>query len=218
MRRLEKFLLSKVPVWIVVPLLTVMVAGTVVFGALVRNVSKRSVLGFDSGIFPNLASVVIKIAKIPEDLSHRLFDPYRIEAVEKRFDGRAGLYRTLKGGMLLPQRLPKRTLQEPIGGIPVFKLIDLSGRKTLHVWNSSLSRLASTAHVLSDGSLIVIFSKAVVRLDACSNVEWRKRWKGHHSIEWTAGGSFWMPVTGAHTQMFMEDELLKFSSAGETLT
>ena len=89
MRRLEKFLLSKVPVWIVVLLLTVMVAGTVVFGALVRNVSKRSALGFDSGIFLNLASVVIKIAKIPEDLSHWLFDPYRIEAVEKRFDGRA---------------------------------------------------------------------------------------------------------------------------------
>lgn len=106
-----------------------------------------------------------------------------------------------------------------MGAITGFKPIDLSRRKTRHVWNSPLTRPASTAYAFSDGSLIVVFpNKAVVRLDACSNFEWRKRWKGHHSIERTAGGNFWRPVTDARTPMFREDELLTFSPADEVLT
>ena len=59
-----------------------------------------------------------------------------------------------------------------------------------------------------------------MRVDACSNVEWRKNLESmvHHSIERDADGNFWMPArSGSRRLSNKKDELLKFSPAGDVL-
>lgn len=74
MRRLEKFLLSKVEVWIVAVILLLVAAGTVGFSALVKDAAERSVQSLDGGIA--LGRCMLRVAEIPETLSTLLFDPF----------------------------------------------------------------------------------------------------------------------------------------------
>ena len=91
MKRIEKILLSKVPVWIVVAMLALGAAGTVVFGALVEYTATRKAKNLDTRPFPALGRVAIGIARIPENLHRLLFGPHPAEAGRQRFDGQAGL-------------------------------------------------------------------------------------------------------------------------------
>ena len=91
MKRIEKILLSKVPVWIVVAMLALGAAGTVVFGALVEHTATRKAKNLDTRPFPALGRVAIGIARIPENLHRLLFGPHPAEAGRQRFDGQAGL-------------------------------------------------------------------------------------------------------------------------------
>ena len=245
MRRVEKILLSKVPVWVVVVMLALAAAGTVVFGALVEDAAKREAPYFDNDeYFPGLGRVALGIARIPKNL-HRLFSgTHPVEAKRQRFDGQTGLDFAFadtahssgdgeeEGYLLLVRLLPKPTLNEPEGWVPLYELIDLSRRKTVHTWQLDLQAQYQNGPViiLPDGSL-VLRTKAhpqfMVRLDACSNVEWKKRRGGgeggegwiHHSIERDADGNFWTPAKSDSYRTFnKQNELLKFSSAGDVLT
>ena len=230
MKRLEKILLSKMPVWITVVVLTLAAAGTVTFGAFVQSATKRDVLHLDNGRF--LDRVVIEIAGIPRSLFHLVSKPHRAEAQMQRFDGQAGLdfadpaHFPEDGYLLLTRYLPKPasdpSMQE---NDALVELIDLSRRKTVHVWKSdsipiSLPRPRPDhfVHLLPGGSLIVgTYGRSVARLDACSNVEWTIRRKAHHSIERDADGNFWAPARGDRSETFRDEELLKFSPTGEVL-
>ena len=222
MRRLEDILLSKVPVWIVVVILVLTVAGAVAFGTLVEIAASR---GADSGT----SRAALEIARIPKKLYRLFFDLDSALAREQRFGDQAGLdfadpVHLSEGGeegyLLLVRYVP-----EPVPDllkeqrIPVYELIDLSRRKTVHVWHPDPESDASTSavDVLPDGSLVVVMRKNVARLDACSNVEWRQRWYPHHSIERDADGNFWVPVAQPPL-WYRDDGLLKFSPSGEALS
>ena len=88
-KKLERFLLAKVPVWLVVVMLVTAAAGTVVFGALVRDATTRALEYHDTEHF--LGRVALGIAEIPETLSRLLSGSHPAEAQEQRFDGRTGL-------------------------------------------------------------------------------------------------------------------------------
>ena len=91
MKRIEKILLSKAPVWIIVVLLALGAAGTVVFGALVEYTATREAMNLDIRHFPDLGHVATGIARIPKNLRRLLFGPHPVEARGQRFDGQAGL-------------------------------------------------------------------------------------------------------------------------------
>ena len=89
MKKLERILLAKVPVWLVVVMLTAAAAGMVVFGALVRDATTRALEYHDTEHF--LGRVALGIAEIPETLSRLLFEPHPARTLEQRFGGRTGL-------------------------------------------------------------------------------------------------------------------------------
>ena len=217
MGRIEKLLLSKMPVWIVVSILALAAAGTVMFGTIVQYATERDLRNLDDGRVPGLLSrVAIEIAESPRNLRRLLVVPHPVEAGRQRFDGQAGLdladavrFGGKGGYLLLTRHLPESTLDELKGTTTLFELIDLSRRKTVHVWN--MNSKAPNVHLFPDGSLIALEDRqSTIRLDACSNVEWQKRWKAHHSIERDADGNFWTPVE--------THGLLKFSPAGKALS
>ena len=191
-----------------------------------------SLLNLDNGRF--LGRAAIEIAGIPENLNRLLFEPHPAEAQEQRFDDQTGLDLAdtahfpgdgeEEGYLLLVRYLPKPASGQSIRKITALvELIDLGRRKTVHV--RSLNSVPGANHffyVLPGGSLIVGANREfVARLGACSNVEWRRRWKAHHSMERDADGNFWTPAGsgGSHrSHRFAEDELLKFSPSGEVLS
>ena len=102
----------------------------------------------------------------------------------------------------------------------LYELIDLSRRETVHVWHLPPLPGAVPVYPFPDGSLFVPARWSVMRIDACSNVEWRRELESmvHHSIERDADGNFWMPARSGRRRLFnRKDELLKLSPAGDVL-
>ena len=226
MKRLENILLSRVPVWIVVIILVLTVAGAVAFGALVEIAANRApTLG--------MGRVALEIARIPKNLYRLLFD-LNVPALasEQRFDDQAGLdfsdpVHLSEGGregyLFLARHLPKPRFMNR-RGVTFYELIDLSRRKTVHDWQLDLKG-NRPAYLLPDGSLIVnsrLFGeetyRVTTRLDACSNVEWKKRLAIHHSIERDADGNFWAPGRTDNRLPRQSPALVKFSPSGDVLT
>ena len=210
MRRLERILLSKVRVWIVVVTLTLAAAGAVVFGAFVKDAMEHSMRGAPP-IGGALGRVAFEAVAIPGDL-YRLFLSYRYppaSALEQRFHGRSGLivatgtrvgspsprHGPENGYLVVVRHVPEKRILEPGSHGIVVEFIDLNQRETVHVWKPDRDQGGPYTYVLSDGSLIVGFKfNDVLRLDPCSNVVWKKKKVGaHHSVERDADGNFWMP-------------------------
>ena len=223
MKRLEAILLSKMPIWITITVVVLTVAGTVMFSAIVEDAARRTSRS------TGMDRVALEIARIPKSLRRLFFIHDLALSREQRFDGQAGLDladagRSPGGGgyLLLARYFPKPTSGRSRAKVTtLYELIDLSRRKTVHVWHldpESHNLSYNAVDVLPDGSLVVAMRRTVVRLDACSNVEWRKQWHAHHSIERDADGNFWTPSTGGRGRKFREDEVLKFSPSGEALT
>ena len=241
MRRLEKLLLSKVEVWIVVVILTIVAAATVAFGAFVKDAVERKVLGLDHGTA--LARGMRRIAEIPETFSLMLFGSPIAIARSQRFDGQAGMdfadpvhFSEIEGaGYLLLQRYgpkfhPKLGYQYLNRESISFEIIDLSRRKTMYVWESDVG-WDLPFYLLPDGSLMLNVYKSIpqkghylARQDVCSNVVWRKDLSGiHHSIEQDADGHFWAPTMkpptlfGASLRL-NDHSLIRFLPSGDVLS
>ena len=238
MRRLEKFLLSNVKVWVVVVVLTLTAAGFVVFGALVKDAAERSALSLNKGNI--LGRRLLRVAEIPSNLSTLLFHPPPIMALSQRFEGQAGLDfadpvhfsgddEGEAGYLFVKRYLPKFNMK------PVFlyltrkiislEIIDLNRQKTVYVWQSDGRETRNKPfYLLPDGSLVTTMSWNVTRLDVCSNLVWQKPLNTHHSIERDADGNFWMPafawpstLPGASSK-FKDHELIRFSPSGDVLS
>lgn len=232
MRRLEKFLLSKVEVWVVAVVVTLMAAGTVVFGGLVKDAAERSVLFLNGG--NALGRGMLRVAEIPGNLSKLLFDLPPGIALSQRFEGQAGLKfadsvqfsRKETGYILLTRFLPPPAYSYPTKKRNLVELIDLSRRKTVQVWQSDTA-MERPLYILPDGSFISAkrptVGPTVDRVDACSNVVWQNRFGLHHSMEQEADGNFWAPSAVQATlfgvsSKFVGHGLLKFSLSGDVLT
>ena len=235
MRRLEKFLLSKVEVWSVAVILLLAAAGTVVLSALVKDAAERSVQSLDGG--SALGRSMLRVAEIPETLSSLLFDLSPALALSQRFPSQAGLHFANpahfsgrgggEGYLLLRRYLPKFNTKPASlflkEGISILEIIDLSRQKTVCVWQPEMRR-RRPIYLLPDGSLVTATYESVTRTDACSNVVWRKRLSAHHTMERDADGHFWMPVfarsstvPGANSK-FKDHDLIKLSPSGDVLS
>lgn len=231
MSRLEKFLLSKVEVWLVAVILLLAAAGTVVFGALVKDAAERSVKFLDGGSV--LGRSLLRVAEIPRDLAQFLFAPPRTVALSQRFDGQAGLSiadtgdLSGRGGYLLLNRqvpAPWPWSNAHYGDrISRLELIDLNRGTVVHAWELGRRRFGPF-QILPDGSLVGRSGDFPIRMDACSNVAWRKRLSIHHSMERDADGHFWMParnrsstLPGANSKLKDED-LVRLSPSGDVLS
>lgn len=78
-------------------------------------------------------------------------------------------------------------------GISILEIIDLSRQKTVCVWQPEIRKHRPT-YLLPDCSLVTATYESVTRMDACSNIVWRKRLSAHHTMERDADGHFWMPA------------------------
>ena len=227
MKRLEKILLSKIPIWITVVVLTLTVVGAVMFGAIVKNAATHEALRIDNVHFSGLSRVALDIAKIPKNLHSLLFEPHPAEAQGQRFDGQAGLdfadtaHASGGGYLLLVRHHPKPRFKSPKGFVTLLELIDLSRRKTVHHWQLERPK-NDPVYLLPDGSLITRLRTednrrdTIIRLDACSNVEWKKRLGIHHSLERDADGNFWAPERS--DAWSRKPGLARFSPSGDVLT
>ena len=236
MRRLEKFLLSKVEVWVVVVILTLMAVGTVMFGAFVQNAAGRWTQGVDVSA---LGRGMLSVVEIPRNLSQMLFDPPRVIALSQRFNGQAGIefadpvhfsetIRERAAGYLLLQRYdpkfhPQLTDRSLNTESVSLEIIDLAGGKTAYVWQQNMEK-SSPFYLLPDGSLLNRMSEMMHRYDACSNVVWRIPFDIHHSMERDADGHFWTPATdpsstlpGANSR-FQDHDLIRVSPSGDVLS
>ena len=212
--------------------LTLAAAGTVVFGAFVKDAMERSV--WRAPPRGALGIVAFKVASIPQDLN-RLFSliPPGL-ALEQRFHGRSGLtvatgtrgppppHGPEAGYLVVVRNVPEKRILEPGSRNTVVELIDLNQRETVHVWKSDSGvGTYDCIYALPDGSLIVDFKGHVLRLDPCSNVVWKKKTATHHSIERDADGNFWMPwdvVPSTVSQggpRLLENGLISISPDGE---
>ena len=247
MRRLEKLLLSKVEVWIVVVILTMVAAATVAFGAFVKDAVERKARDLDHATA--LVRGMRRVAEIPETFSLMLFGSPRAIAPSQRFDGQAGMdfaavhFSEIEGaaGYLLLQRYgpkfhPKLGYQYLNRESISLEIIDLSRRKTIYVWQPDMDR-SMPYYLLPDGSLVTWVYKSsprrkgsyLARQDACSNVVWRNHSLGahvhyfHHSMEQDADGHFWTlgrvspTLFGASSRM-QDHSLIRFSSSGDVLS
>ena len=233
MRRLEKLLLSKVEVWIVAVILTMMAAATVAFGAFVKDAVERKARGLDNGTA--LGRRLLRVAQIPENLSRLLFDPHPAMVLSQGFDGQAGIEfadpvyfsegEETAGYLLLRRYFPKSNMKVHLkqrGGASL-DFIDLTRQKTVYVWPMTMENNAPF-YLLANGSLVKGTPGIVTQLDACSNVVWQKFLDTHHSMERDADGHFWTPVRdpapalpGANSK-FKDHSLIKFSSSGDVLS
>ena len=233
MKQLEKILLSKVPVWTVVVMFTLTVAGAVLFGAIVKSAAQRGAQFFVN--VSSLGRVAVRIADIPKTFFSLLQPNLCITMTNpQRFDGQAGLRiadaggfsgREEEGGLLLTRYVsgPWPWCHRRDSIIPRIELIDLNSGTVVHVWRLGRRRFVPF-QILPDGSLVGRSGDFLLRMDVCSNVEWQKRLKVHHSIEMDADGNFWAPlkvepstVSGASSK-FRDHGLLRFSPSGEVLS
>ena len=233
MKRLEKILLSKVPVWTVIVMFTLMAAGTVVFSAIVKSGAERQALHLANASSPGRVAAVT-IAKIPKTLFSLLSNLSPAMANSRRFNDQVGLSladtvhfsetREMEGYLLLTRYVPGPWPQCHLYEcIPRIELMDLNRGTIVHVWRLDRRRFMPF-YILPDGSLVGNSGDFLLRMDVCSNVEWQKRLKVHHSIEMDADGNFWAPlrvepstVSGASSK-FKDDELIQFSPSGELLS
>ena len=132
-------------------------------------------------------------------------------ALSQRFEGQAGIdfagavHFSEVGGaagyLLLKQHLPKfnmklthLSLKE---GISSLEIIDLSRQKTVYVWPLDTAR-NQPFYLLADGSLVNAAHGIVTRLDACSNVAWRKRLPLHINFATGEAQSPWQEAMQQH--------------------
>lgn len=211
---MERFLFSKIEAWLVLLVVLVLVifgaAGTVLYGAVLRNEME----GWNR--FGKLGDAAVRIAELPA-------------TVERVFGGDQGM-KALKAGRL-GDKDGWATYQDspPVTGYlllsrfdgdagrHVAELVDLSDHSVRHRWAFDADTLFkgafhddkhSTRYVvttdrfraihpllLDNGDLLIKnHDSAVLRVDACADTVWRNdALTFHHSTNVAADGTIWIP-------------------------
>ena len=235
---LERWLFAKTENWILLLLLTAVLAGAVLFGGVVKHTAEG---GRRAGIVGTAATAIAGLPQDALDVFRLFLAPSPFTAEEQRFDDRAGLFFPVgatwrdPGYLLLSRHDGDRQ-------VSVVELIDLSRGETVHEWRpdpdasdalANLERAGSVdrrermiPYALDDGSLLFRgLDGHLVMLDGCSNVEWvLETPRFHHSIERDADGHFWVPyrvdppLVPDVAPEFVEHGLARISLAGEILS
>ena len=232
--KLAEVLRSKVELWVVSVTLALAAAGTVGFGMFVNDAAERARMNLPPR-GGRLGAVAFEIARMPRNVEQADRGlVYNGLVVDQRFHGRTGLAfaekpaslpsadaRTRKGYLAVARFRHPRGAVQPSATIT---LLDLNRRGVVHAWNLVPEGRLHHFYVLADGSVIAGSGPSTIRMDACSNVVWRKRLGGHHSMERDADGNFWMPWDVAPKTVphggadVLEHGLIRISPDGEVLS
>ena len=244
---LEKFFLKQRKItienWQIGLFLLVAVVGLVGFGALVEIAASdphRSNLA---------ANTSLKIARLPAETKHvmktLLAGDHAQLTRKQRFDGQAGF--SFPDDAYRPKDIVVLSRYDFDARRSVAELLDIESRKVIHRFEpdfaeiNSYSKLATgevnfardhhaerymiTHPVLeADGSLVFQgMGTPLVKVDACSNVQWTIDGQFHHAIEKGPDGAYWtaklttpssVPLTAKN---FADDTLVQVSPDGEIL-
>ena len=235
---MERWLFDRTENWIVLLVLTALLAGTVLFGGVVQYVAEG---GRRAGMIGTAATAIAGLPRDVLDVFRLFLAPSPFAAEEQRFEERAGLafpagstWRDA-GYLLLSRHDGDRQAS-------VVELIDLGRGETVHAWRPDLDAAATLAglerggsidrrermipYALEDGSLLFRgLDGRLVMLDGCSNVEWALETpRFHHSIERDADGHFWVPyrvdppLVPDVAPEFVEHGMAQVSRAGRLLS
>ena len=220
---LERFLFAKTENWVVLLLLTAVLAGAVLFGGVVNHVARGGQrLGIVGTAADEIATLPRSAFKVLRTLLLGSESPFA--APERRFEGQAGLLAGDRAwqdaGYLLASRYDGDREAN------IVELVELSSGEVLHEWRPNPPEARRHAsNLLPDGNLLSVVEEALVMVDACSNVEWvLDDVHFHHSVERDADGHFWVPyrvvpplIPGAVPGTVVEDGLARISRSGTIL-
>lgn len=243
MKLLKRLMLGRIEGWAVALLGILVFLVMVAFGAVV----KTTALGGTT--YGRLGEAALFIAEVPATARRVLRhitegDSADLEARETRFGNLTGFdfvgsARPDDGYLILSRYDGDR-------GRSIAELVDLSDGAVRHTWApdfaaiNGLSRLdtaivdlatdnsptrARMMHPLAepDGSLVFANGSPLVRIDACSRVNWTVDRLAHHSIERNPAGGYWVSlrfvpqtIKGVSPE-FIEDTIAHISDDGRIL-
>ncbi len=244
---LEEFFLKRRRInyenWQLGLLLIIVIISVVGFGALVEHAASDP---YRSGV---LAKSTLRIARIPADArkvaKEIIKNDHPTLSLIQRFEGQTGFQLDRsedRAGDLLVLSRYDRDL-----GRSIVELADMENGDIIHQYTPDINAINARSdlkitevnfardrhpgrymmtHPLleSDGSLVFQgMGTPLVKIDACSQVEWTLDGVFHHSIERGPGGNYWtaqqfMPSTVAFTSNdFIDDAIVKISQDGEIL-
>jgi hypothetical protein len=237
-QRFDQFLMRSVPVWVLAVCLLLAGFGTIIFGWAVKHyVDGRRPLG----IFGETADIIASFPSlVGQSVREILFSPQELSS--DLYPGEAGLSLHLErfsdDGYLLLSGYDSEL------GIASVKLIRLSDGVTLHRWIPSVQAINALARYDSefgrpyvqntfraihpllrpDGGIILNDTGPLVKLDACSKVEWVLSGVFHHSIEAGPDGAIWAAATKVPSALnpnvfplLYDDAIARISPAGKLL-
>lgn len=212
---MEKFFFKKIELWLVLLILVLGFVGTIVFGALVRNVAKGE------HRFGKIGEIAFAIASVPADLKAiaRDWNSHGMEVFDSsRFGGRRGWTfgdadpKSRPDGYVLLSRYDGDAERQ------VIELVDLRKGKTvqrleihaenlLQGWKPPRKNDLSTPWiperfraihpaVLPNGDLLIKdhFSP-LMRITPCGTLIWRQEeLQFHHATEFGPAGNVWLPT------------------------
>ena len=234
---MQRFLFSRTENWIVLLLLTAGLAGTMLFGGVVRYVADG---GTRLGAIGNTAFEVAMFPWKVKDVFQDLFLESRFYAEEQRFGSQSGFVPARHDAAVQDAGYLLLARHDGDKNAPVVELVDLDQHEVLHAWRVETDTIAPLLtrdhegemldafqpYVLPNGHVLgVTGSEALVMLDGCSNVQWvLDRPRFHHSIERDTDGYFWVPYRVDPPQVpgsapdTMEDGLARISPSGDIVS
>ena len=230
---MQRFLFSRTENWIVLLLLTAGLAGTVLFGGVVRYVAQG---GIQLGAIGDAAFEVAMFPWNVHEVVRELFLQSRFATEKQRFESQSGFVPARHDAAVQDAGYLLLARHDGDNNAPVVELVDLDQHEVLHAWRVETDTIAPLLtrdhegeifddfqpYVLPNGYLLGIGSEALVMLDGCSSVQWvLDRPRFHHSIERDAEGYFWVPYRVDPPQVpesgldMIEDGLARISPSGE---
>ncbi len=240
----DRIMSRKLEFWMVGLIIILLLIVMVLFGSLVQRQASRE---HDFGA---IGKIAIKIASIPQDIKRSvrlaINGSHNDLKVEQRFEGLAGFnYGYPKNsdpaaGFLLLSRYDGDSRRS------IVELIDLNKQEIVHRWAPDFSEINSRVSLSSnltvvdsdnsptrarifhplatdDGGLIFANMSPLVKVDACSKIQWIAQGLYHHTIEPSLDAGIWVPAflepqtLDNVAREFKEDALTHISLEGKIL-
>lgn len=242
----ERFLFSRIEVWLAALLLLLALLGAFFYGAFVKYASEnRSAAG-------PLGAAALQVAGLPVDAKNavdQMFEGHKsaLHAYEQRFGTETGFHFAYPAGSRPGAGYLLLSRYDGDAGQSVVELVDLNRQTILHRWapdfdairrqfkvdaalpDSNWADPAERVRLIHplptpDGGLIYQNDSPLVKIDACAKPVWVVNGIYHHSAERAPDGSLWVPFYHVPSQLplvdsqFQEDEIVHLSAEGEVLS
>ena len=214
---LERLFFKKIELWLVALLLVVIGVGVIFFSSIVHIATKTS------GKFGAVGEFALGVAQIPSDAKDVIAlltegNKPALRAKQQRFEGRSGFTFNYDAGARPDMGYLLLSRYDAEISRSVVELVDLNSQKVLHRWLPDFDAIRTQTKIDSvlehvrahetadrvrmvhpiafgDGSLIYADLVApLVKLDACSNIQWMNDLMFHHSIEPAMDGGVWTAI------------------------